>query len=112
VYLNGAVYAGPASATNAPYNSTAKLNIGGTKFYTLDCWGGGTGWVGEEFNGLIDEVRVSNIARSADWIATEYNNQYTPSAFYSFGSEESPEQGAVIGTEIRNAEINNAWIQF
>jgi hypothetical protein len=30
------------------------------------------------FDGFIDEVRVSNTARSADWITTEYNNQNTP----------------------------------
>jgi hypothetical protein len=29
------------------------------------------------------EVRISNIARSADWIAAEYNNQSSPSTFYS-----------------------------
>ena len=28
-------------------------------------------------DGLIDEVRISNIARSAAWIETEYNNQKT-----------------------------------
>ena len=30
------------------------------------------------FNGIIDEVRISDTARSADWIATEYNNQRWP----------------------------------
>ncbi|MCK5413091.1 MAG: DUF2341 domain-containing protein, partial [Candidatus Pacebacteria bacterium] len=40
------------------------------------------------FNGQIDEVRISNTARSADWIATEYNNQSTPTEFYSIGIEE------------------------
>jgi hypothetical protein len=38
------------------------------------------------FKGGIDEVRVSNIARSADWIATEYNNQSSPSTFYTVGA--------------------------
>jgi hypothetical protein len=33
------------------------------------------------YNGLIDEVRVSNVARSADWIKSTYNNQASPSAF-------------------------------
>ena len=37
------------------------------------------------FNGSIDEVRVSNTARSADWIKTEYTNQSKPSTFYSVG---------------------------
>ncbi|MFX0185913.1 MAG: DUF2341 domain-containing protein, partial [Candidatus Hodarchaeota archaeon] len=40
------------------------------------------------FNGTIDEVRISSIARSADWIATEYNNQYSPTSFYSLNTEE------------------------
>jgi hypothetical protein len=38
------------------------------------------------FKGGMDEVRVSKIARSADWIATEYNNQSSPSTFYSVGT--------------------------
>lgn len=34
---------------------------------------------------LIDEVRISNTARSADWIATEYDNQSNPSDFLTIG---------------------------
>jgi hypothetical protein len=41
------------------------------------------------FDGLLDELRVSNTARSADWIATEYNNQSNPSAFLSVGTQQS-----------------------
>ena len=40
-------------------------------------------------NGSLDEARVSNIARSADWIATEYNNQSAPLTFYSLSPEYS-----------------------
>jgi len=39
------------------------------------------------WNGIIDEVRISNIARSAGWIATEHNNQNSPSIFYTIGGE-------------------------
>ena len=39
------------------------------------------------FNGVLDEVRISSVARSADWIATEYNNQNSPSTFYAVGAE-------------------------
>lgn len=35
------------------------------------------------FTGSIDEVRVSNVVRSAQWISTEYANQSSPSTFYS-----------------------------
>ena len=42
------------------------------------------------FEGLIDEVRISDVARLPGWIQTEYNNQYNPGAFHgSPGSEES-----------------------
>ena len=39
------------------------------------------------FDGKLDEVRYSNVNRSADWIATEYNNQNSPLTFYSVGAE-------------------------
>jgi RHS repeat-associated protein len=39
----------------------------------------------QSFTGNIDEVRISTIARSADWIATEYNNQTSLNTFYSIG---------------------------
>lgn len=41
-----------------------------------------------DFNGQIDEVRLSSVARSADWIATEYANQNVPTTFYSVGSQQ------------------------
>lgn len=42
-----------------------------------------------EWNGAIDEVRISDTVRSADWITAEYNNQSSPSTFYTVGSEVS-----------------------
>lgn len=42
------------------------------------------------FNGSIDEVRISSGARSADWIATEFNNQSSPSTFFTVGGEVAP----------------------
>jgi hypothetical protein len=44
---------------------------------------------GNIFDGLVDEARVSNIARSDDWIMTSYNNQYNPYSFISVGSEKT-----------------------
>jgi hypothetical protein len=41
------------------------------------------------WNGVIDEVRISNIERSDSWIATNYNNQYFPSTFYIIDPEET-----------------------
>jgi hypothetical protein len=45
------------------------------------------------FNGSIDEVRVSNINRSSQWILTEYNNQNSPSTFYTVGTEQAGSGG-------------------
>jgi|GEM_PF-639447 len=42
---------------------------------------------GDAVDGIMDEVRISNIARSANWIATEYNNQLNPGAFSTPGNE-------------------------
>ncbi|MHA2143764.1 MAG: LamG-like jellyroll fold domain-containing protein, partial [Candidatus Thorarchaeota archaeon] len=39
------------------------------------------------WDGVLDEIRISNAPRSAGWIATEYNNQYDSSSFYSIGEE-------------------------
>ncbi|HYR77922.1 MAG TPA: DUF2341 domain-containing protein [Pyrinomonadaceae bacterium] len=48
--------------------------------------GGQDAGSGSYWNGIIDEARISNTARSADWIKTEYNNQSSPSTFYTVSS--------------------------
>lgn len=40
------------------------------------------------FRGFMDEVRISNITRSADWIATEFNNQNNPGNFIDLENAE------------------------
>lgn len=35
------------------------------------------------WDGLIDEIRVSNVALSADWIATEHTNMTSPGTFHT-----------------------------
>jgi hypothetical protein len=39
------------------------------------------------FDGIIDEVRVSSVARSDNWLNTEYNNQSNPGSFFTLGPE-------------------------
>lgn len=39
------------------------------------------------FNGSMDEVNVLNAALSADWVLTQYNNQSSPSTFFTLGGE-------------------------
>ena len=49
------------------------------------------------FDGTLDEVRISDNARSVDWILTGYNNQSNPSGFITLGSEEAGGAPAVVG---------------
>lgn len=39
------------------------------------------------FLGSIDELRISSVARTPGWIATEYDNQLAPAQFYSVGPQ-------------------------
>ena len=44
---------------------------------------GSHGAGGSEWDGEIDEVRIKETPDSANWITTEYNNQNSPTTFYS-----------------------------
>ena len=47
------------------------------------------------FDGIIDEIRISNVERSSAWIETSYNSMGNPSDFINFGPEQ-PKQKAYI----------------
>lgn len=80
-YFNG-------SATGTTTDSPTGTNYAGTsplRFGTNSATGSTS-----RFPGYIDEVRISNSARSATWINTEYNNENSPSTFFtSQGGEET-----------------------
>jgi hypothetical protein len=54
------------------------------------------------FNGALDEVRFSNVVRSADWITTEYNNMSAPNTFYNLGAAQT---GPPLTVTFPNANI-------
>jgi MSHA biogenesis protein MshQ len=41
------------------------------------------------FDGWLDEFRISKVRRSDDWIITSYNTMNNPSSFFNVGPEES-----------------------
>lgn len=53
--------------------------LSATDNLTVGLLGGGS----QPFTGSIDEVHIQSTNRSADWIASMYNDQKTPSTFYS-----------------------------
>jgi YD repeat-containing protein len=70
-YLDGALF-GSTTTSSVTADTADSLVIG--------AFGGNAG------GGLLTEGRVSNTVRSADWIATEYNNLSSPTTFYSVSS--------------------------
>lgn len=79
IYLNGALAASNVSS-NAPTSAQTGIDIGA--------------WPSSYYEkGSLDEFRVSKSARSADWIATEYNSQNSPSTFLSIGAADSTGSG-------------------
>jgi len=76
IYIDG-VQAGAAvtDTTTGVWETTGQYAMMG-RWHTI-----------EFFNGLIDELRVSSVARSGTWIQTEYNNQLSPPGFYVLGAE-------------------------
>ena len=106
LYVNGV-----KKATTA-YNSNAGANSNGWTIGNYTQNGSGFDW----WNGSIDEVRLSSVVRSADWIATEYNNQSSSATFYSIGGENtvvvsiSPASGSLYAgqTQQFNAMVINA----
>jgi uncharacterized repeat protein (TIGR01451 family) len=109
----GGTYAG--AATNAILPTTwqhvaATYNAGTVTFYVNGASKGFTPGLGTQapaanpsaigywdsstdanrfFNGLIDEIEVSGVARTAGWLATEYNNQSAPSSFFGLSAEQT-----------------------
>jgi RHS repeat-associated protein len=75
--LTGFVDGVQGASTSATASNPATL------FYGVGNTEGSNGGNGHMFSGAIDEVRVSQTVRSADWIKTEYNNQSNPSAFFT-----------------------------
>ncbi len=48
------------------------------------------------FQGIMDELRVSNVVKASTYVTTTYNNQYSPSTFYALGTQEEPPAGGAI----------------
>jgi hypothetical protein len=42
-----------------------------------------------DYDGLLDEIRISSSARSGNWLTTEFNNQVSSDTFYSIGAAEA-----------------------
>lgn len=82
------VYVGGVSAYSATHQLGASFTANGSLVLGQDQNSVGGGF-NSSLDGVLDEIRISNIIRSADYITTTFNNQNNPGAFYSTGAEEN-----------------------
>lgn len=95
-YINGV----QTSTVEASTPSGTAVN--NTDNYIIGNRGGqDRGW-----DGLIDEARFSNVVRSGDWITTSYNNESSPSTFYSLGIQQT--YGTVLLSQSSYRFLTNA----
>lgn len=91
IYLNGTQQATiTGSYANPSYNFLIAKDPVGSTWFT---------------NGKIDEVRFLATDVSADWVATEYNNQSSPSTFFTLGSE-TPIGGVTFNATLLTATFS------
>ncbi|MDN5211692.1 DUF2341 domain-containing protein [Fulvivirgaceae bacterium BMA12] len=84
LYVNGYDYGSKVNNT-AARNTDGGLNIGSQLNEAVK---------NNPFDGVIDEVRISKVARSQQWIATTYKNQSAPASFFSI-DDPQPRLGAI-----------------
>jgi hypothetical protein len=75
LYMNGSQCQTTSLSGNIDYGTSSDLALGTRSPYT--------GSSSEVWKGMMDEVRISTAAKSADWIATEWNNNHSPQTFYN-----------------------------
>ncbi|MDB5007219.1 MAG: hypothetical protein JWP45_1612, partial [Mucilaginibacter sp.] len=72
-YVNGVQYQALSTTNNPSATNPLYIGVGegGSQLY---------------FYGMIDEARISNVAKTSDWLLAEYNNQNNPASFTTGGS--------------------------
>jgi hypothetical protein len=81
IYRNGVLVAGPHPHSGGINTQGAGGFLGNAQA----AFGQNMG-----LHATLDEVRIIDVARSADWIAAEAANQTNPSTFYTVGTEHVP----------------------
>jgi len=82
----GHLYRDGMDQGNHTFNTINTVGTDGNLGYAPTQWGP-NGTEPATLNGILDEVRVATVDRSASWIATEFENQSAPGMFYRVGDE-------------------------
>jgi uncharacterized repeat protein (TIGR01451 family)/uncharacterized repeat protein (TIGR02059 family) len=110
VYNNGAVRIYIDGVQNSNTTQGSSFGSGTTRYGYIGTGSESNTFDGNKgpnsyFNGDIDEVKISNIARSANWIRTEFNNQNAPGTFHTVGSQTALDQNPpTLETAVASAD--------
>ena len=98
-YLDGVNYSGAFAGSSMDAADGSEFTVGNTTH------------IETPFDGLVDEIRVSSVVRSANWLANEYANQSDQANFVSFDTEEviGNLEGRVRITSIPDSLTGYKW---
>lgn len=88
IFLDGAEDTNVTQRNNANVSTTSPTNME---------WGRNPGDNDRYYNGLLDEIRIVDIARSSDWITTEYENQNDPANFWTIAEVTEKTRNPIFG---------------
>lgn len=77
IVIDGAIANAGDTSIRTDFSTTSDLELGRME-------------TNNPFAGVLDEIVIASTSRPLEWIQTAFNNQQTPSEFYSIGVEESP----------------------
>ncbi len=101
LYVDG--QAVPTTAISIGNDASPLTGSGGTIIGYHQAWS-------NYFSGLINDLKISDVSRSASWINTSYNNQFSPSTFETFSSVQGEYQstGSLV-SNIFNTGMAENW---
>ena len=88
IFKDGVLLGAATKTGNISTSNSTSDWIGANPPDIYDCW-----------NGLIDEVRISNIGRDSNWISLSYKNQNNSESFITISAQELCEYTLTINIE-------------
>jgi len=94
LYINGTISGTPSASIDEDATNNVELILGGT----------------ENFDGILDEMRISNVARNASWLNATYHTINIPTVFCTFGSQQAGPGVSLAVNATTNITNHNATL--
>ena len=97
-YINGSVDGSDTNPIGTPFYGASNLSVGSRPNNT------------DLLEGLMSELRVTDINLSANWITTEYNNQNDVASFWGTVTDVGPAPSGTLGLKLGSTTINKVML--